>query len=339
MRRGARIWLALGILTVLSWLPARVWADETDNFTCRGRPLTDSAGALDGWVNARILEAVDRANRRGSAGCDAACLTRELQDRIGGSARRPPTWIPHARLARWIERQPGIDRCHLAFEQSIYGARPYNQPWRVPFTHRIIFLADSIRLADRVVGIDKINHFIREGLAHWRAAARPGHDIAAVVAQELGPPGRSLRMTEHGLKGMTLTGVLSYADLAASYAGFGFWGEALSLGQPGSLVAYDPASRRFVQRRPFSVAEYVNDAWDESINCSAFHPALGKEVRAALDRRATTCPVTDCRHLAGLKNARLYVSPVCQAPPRDYGKLSMATGARVPAGVKPNTLP
>jgi hypothetical protein len=68
------------------------------------------------------------------------------------------TLIPHSRLAAWIGRQPDIDRCRLRFSESIYGARPYNQPWLVPFTGRIIFLADSFRLSGRVVGLDKIDH-------------------------------------------------------------------------------------------------------------------------------------------------------------------------------------
>ena len=54
------------------------------------------------------------------------------------------------------------------FGETIYGARLYNQPWLFPFLGRIILVSDSVRLSDRIVGLDKINHFIREGLAHWR---------------------------------------------------------------------------------------------------------------------------------------------------------------------------
>ena len=301
-----------GLLAVLLARPISVHADETDNFTCRSVPLRDALAAADGWVSARLDEAVAEAAATPS-GCDDECLARALRTHVGASQRRRWTWIPHARLARWIERQPGIDRCHLAFADSIYGARPYHRPWLLPFTGRVIYLADSVRLAGRVVGVDKVNHFIREGLAHWRDVHRGHGGVETVLRRELGPPRRQLRMTEYGLKGWSLTGVASHADLAASYAGYRFWDDLLSLGRPGSYVARDRATGRVTRQRHFTFADYVTDAWDEGVNCSTFHPGLGAEVRAALDRRALACPVTDCRHLATLPHASLYVSPACLA--------------------------
>jgi hypothetical protein len=151
-------------------LPASVKADETDGFTCRARPLRESEGVLDQLVNTAIQAAVDRANRRPI--CDADCLFDELRKQVGATYRHRLTGIPHARIAKQASAHPDVDRCHLKFRESIYGARPYNQPWLYPFNGRIIFLADSIRLSGHLVGVDKINHFIREGLAHWRALDR-----------------------------------------------------------------------------------------------------------------------------------------------------------------------
>ena len=290
--------------------PATARADETDNFTCRGRLTTDAQDALDGWINARILEAVGRANRRGPGACDEGCLVGELRKGIGGSRRHALTWVPHARFASWIADQPDIDRCRLPFRASVYGARPYNQPWLFPFTGRIIFLADSIRLSGRVVGIDKINHFIREGQAHWKDVARGG-DVEDVMRRALGSPRRPFRMTEYGLQGMALTGVLSYADLAASYSGYRFWEDILSLRASGSFVARDAAANTYIVRRTFAFRDYVNDAWDEGINPSRFHPRLATEVEKALRRRAMRDPAAGCGALAQLPEARIYVNPVC----------------------------
>jgi hypothetical protein len=288
---------------------ARSFSNEADNFTCRSRPLEDSLGALDALVNATIHEAVQQANAR--VACDASCLVRELQKRVGANARNPLTGIGHARLAGMIEKAPGIDRCHLKFKESIYGARPYNQPWLVVFNGRIIFLADSIRLAGRVVGTDKINHFIREGLAHWRAVHEDGVAIESVMAHELGTPGWQLRLNENGLKGMTLTGVLSYADLAASYSGFRFWSDLLTPDMPESFITRDTTTERFAQRRTFSFASYVNDAWDEAINRSAFHPVLQKQVSIALRDRSMDVPNASCRLLTELPYSHLYLNPWC----------------------------
>lgn len=290
--------------------PAPARADEADNFTCRNRISKDSLGVLDGWINARIAEAIERANHRVAAGCDAACLFAELRGRIGSSAPKPITFVPGSRFVQWIDDQPDIERCHLKFSDTIYGARSYNLPFMMPFNGRIIFVADSIRLSGHVVGLDKVDHFIREGLAHWREIDSEGLDIAASMARELGPPRRQWSWTEYGVKGMTLTGVLAYADLAAGYFGYRFWSDVLSVGRPESFVASTGAGAGFTQRRPFSFAAYVNDAWDESINCSVFHPDLAREVEAALKARSMTCPMGDARALARLPDAKLYVNPL-----------------------------
>lgn len=288
-------------------------ADETDNLTCRARLSRDSLAVLDSWVNARIQEALARANRRGAGMCGEACLARELQKAVGGSRLHPLTFVPHSRLERWVTAQGGLDRCRLGFRDTIYGARPYNQPWLFPFLGRIILVADSILLADRVVGLDKLNHFIREGLAHWRAVTRRGSAISTVLERELDPASQGWHWTEYGLKGLSLTGVLSYADVAAGYSGFIFWKDLLALEGERPLVAWDSAGGRFVQARTFTFADYVTDAWDEGINRSEFDPALAKEVDTALRHRGLAIPVLDCRVLSDLPDARLYVNPRCLA--------------------------
>ncbi len=289
-------------------LPGPALADEADNFTCRLRVLRDSLGALDAIMNARIQTTLARVNSSGGR-CDEACLVRELQADVGGAYRHPLTGIPHSRFERWIGEHTDVDRCRIGFGDSIYGARPYNQPWLFPFTGRIILIADSIRVNGRLIGIDKINHFIREGLSHWKGAREPGGSIAAVMRKELGPPGRQFRWNEYGLKGWSLTGVLAYSDLAAGYSGYRFWSDISSLGRPASLVARDATSGRFVPRRPFTFADYVNDAWDEGVNCSEFQPGLAKQVASALTKRAMTCPAADASPLSGLPDGSLYINP------------------------------
>jgi hypothetical protein len=312
MRTGVRVFWSIGALVAVVGLPGRARADETDNFTCRSRLMRDSQGALDALMNSQIQAALELANSRGAA-CDAACVVRELQTSVGASRRHWLTGIPHARFEKWIDERSDIDRCHLEFKESIYGARAYNQFWLFPVNGRVIWLADSIRLSGRVVGLDKINHFIREGLAHRRAVERPGGEITDVMQRELGPPGRQWRWNERGLKGLSFTGILSYADLAASYSGFRFWSDLLSIGRAGSFVAYDTEAEAFVQRRDFTFAEYVNDAWDEGINYSTFHPTLARQVSKALRSRSMTSPVSDCRRLIALPQAGLYVNPACLA--------------------------
>lgn len=283
-------------------------ADETDNFTCRSRLTSDSGPVLDGWINGHIQDALVRANQR-EANC-RDCLIRELQRAIGASAPERLTFIPHARFEQWVRGQPDVNRCHLRFGDTIYGSRAYNLPWLLPFNRRIIFVADSIRLYGHVVGIDKLSHFIREGLGHW-GKVRNGRNLEDLIEEEFGSPGWQLGWNEHGLKGMSLTGVLSYADIASGYSGFRFWTDLLKIDAPESFVAYDAALGRFVQTRPVTLATYVNDSWDESVNYSVFDSALDRAVAAALARRSMVRDAAHCRSLASLPDAQLYVNPVC----------------------------
>ena len=54
--------------------PGRAVADETDNLTCRNRPLTDSIAVLDALMNARIRTALARVNHRDDTACNASAL-------------------------------------------------------------------------------------------------------------------------------------------------------------------------------------------------------------------------------------------------------------------------
>ncbi len=310
-----RVCTAIVAVVLVAGRTDRVRADEVDNFTCASRVTRDSLAALDALMNVKILEAVDRINKkidRSADGCDEACRNDALLDAIGRSSPSMPAGIPHSKFAKAIDDIPGVDRCHLKFGETIYGARRYNQPWLFPFNGRIIFVADSIRLSGHLVGLDKVDHFIREGLDHWRRI-RKGGDIASEIRREVGEPHGQFGWTEYGVKGMALTGVFAYADLAAGYYGYRFWSDLLSFGRPESFVTVEAASGRATQQRSFSFAAYVNDAWDESVNRSVFNATLGTQVTEALRQRSLGTPAKDCRNLAGLPDARLYVNPICFA--------------------------
>ena len=162
--------VAIAALLLVAAMPGLAGADEADNFTCAARLKRDSLEFLDALMNARIAEAVDRANRKKA--CDTACVVRELRESIGKNRRDRITWIPHSRFLSLVKSDSRIERCHLSFKDTIYGAKPVNQPWLLPFYGRIIFVADSIRISNHIVGLDKIDHFIREGLDHLAILTR-----------------------------------------------------------------------------------------------------------------------------------------------------------------------
>lgn len=305
-----RVAIAIAVLAMVAGPARPARADETDNFMCAARLTRDSLAALDALMNARIAAALERANRKKT--CDAACLIHELQDYVGGSTPDRVTWIPHSKFLGSVKADAGIERCHLKFKDTIYGAKPVNQPWLLPFYGRIIFVADSILVSGQIVGLDKIDHFIREGLEHWKRIHEKGSDITASIAFEIGRPGRGMQWTEYGLKGTSLTGVFAYADLAAGYYGYRFWSDLLSIDRPEAYVGAD-GNGRYTQLRPFTFAPYVNAAWDERKNASTLEAKLAKDVEKVFRERALDKPARDCAALAGLPDARLYVNPICLA--------------------------
>src|SRR4029450_10188697 len=100
MWSGFRSGVIISVVFLNFTVAARSFANETDNFTCRSRPLEDSIGAVDALVNAKIYEAVARANARGA--CDASCLVRALQKSVGANVLNHLTASGHARRARTL---------------------------------------------------------------------------------------------------------------------------------------------------------------------------------------------------------------------------------------------
>ena len=311
--RRRKSFVAIAVVVLCGLMAREVSADETDNFTCRSRPMRDALEQLDALMNARIRK-LSHAPTIGPA--PGAMTPASSASRVT-SCERDRQQLPAAadvdsalqvhevgqRPSRSRSLPPEVQRDHLR------GAL-LHRLWMYPFHRRIIFVADSIRLAGRIVGLDKMDHFIREGLVHWRAVNEKGGTIASDIARELGSPTRRIAWTEQGLKGMALTGVLAYADLAASYSGFRFWSDLLAVGTPQSFVELELATGRLHQIRAFTFASYVNDAWDETINRSKLAPKLRQEVDETIRRRGLS-PGGDCRHLAALPDASLFVNPEC----------------------------
>lgn len=160
----------------------------------------------------------------------------------------------------------------------------------------------SLRLAGHIVGTDKLGHFFMQGLDYFKRVDSEGASLDIVLRHEHG---------EDGVWGLRMTGVKSYADMAANYQGYRFW-SALYRGE--RPYARCENGRRWVKAREFTWADYVTDAWDEAINCSEFNPRLGERVRASLARMGLNCPVDParCAALAKQERSEYFLSPACR---------------------------
>lgn len=272
-------------------MPALAHAKECDNFTNRFRPVRDALEAVDLHTNQIIDEALKNANK-GQKSCDRQRLYSKLESKL--------TATPIGQIESWAEGAKELDR--LQDDQngpdSIYA--------KISFFHYPLMtfgIANSVRLNGHVIGIDKLGHFMSEGHGYYlRITAKNGSWEKAV---------RWGVYTEEGYFGLGVSGVKSFGDLAANYSGAHFWLSILD----GNDPYFECQNGKFEKIRTFTWADYVNDSWDEGINCSQFSNHVTRVVGDALAAKNMTCPVRGteeiCAGLSQLPDARYYVSPVC----------------------------
>lgn len=120
--------------------------------------------------------------------------------------------------------------------------------------------------------------------------------------------------TEQGVMGLTNNGILSYSDMVANYQGLLFY-QSLFEGQK-PFFRCDGINWVRTERK-FNVLDYVDDAWDESINCNVYATeATANKVKKAIDElEVSACPVKPkaCDEIREkYKHIEKYViSPLC----------------------------
>ena len=127
---------------------------------------------------------------------------------------------------------------------------------------------------------------------------------------------------EDAKKFMNSTGVLSYAEHSAKLAGYRFWndlcGASVKTGrcQPGKLISCDNTTGKWTIGKAFNFNEYIDDSWDEAINCSMyaadFSLAMTKKIQKVTGDKHLPCPVdpVKCLELSTSKSKK-YLSPIC----------------------------
>ncbi|HVJ63814.1 MAG TPA: hypothetical protein VM901_01020 [Bdellovibrionota bacterium] len=251
----------LGIAVLHAPLAAR--AAEVDEFSYRrtGAKLADSQPAIEAMINRLMQEGVDRANAKGR-GCQDAVLYKELRDHFH-----------HHFFGDFVKRalrDPGVHPLYTPKPESIYRDVKTMEALGL---NKVVSGSDKIlspvlRLGNVVVGLDKFEHFFAWGykyfkIYHWEK--RPIEDALALGER-----------SEQTYLGATNTGVYSYADLAANFQGHRFWNHILgyerdifgSRHQRGPFVTC--RQNRWQVSTRVKLDHYVDLAWSESVNCSAF---------------------------------------------------------------------
>jgi hypothetical protein len=289
-------------LALLLWsLSGR--AAEVDSFTAR-HPLRDAAPLLDQVVNVWLEEALIEANRKpllptlsggGRLACDSARLIDAVKSRFAGYLI--------GQLETFANESTAVDKIRVPFADSIYRDFDFTESPAVALTGRLAVL---LRLGDVYVGSDKLGHFFTEGYSYYELYLRSGEAAAIDYG----------RLTEISFYGLLTTGIFSWADLAANLNGMRFWNELLAL-RPDPLTRQPPIpllrceQGQWKRQRDFHWRDYVDDAWDEAVNCVAFRDRSLLDKAGALIRarsQGRSCPL----QVAGMEALQRKYGPLLQ---------------------------
>ena len=244
--------------------PIECGAYETDQFTHRLNPISDSTAVLDEKVNQTLQDIVTkwRGPRNDWKFVDA------VFHRIGGYF-----WVDH--IEWWAMKTPKIQRLQPTRHDSIYSHQPF---WATRVAG-IFGVGPTIKVNGQLIGTDKLGHFLSQGRKFYRRYLKT-HDEAKAAEQSA--------FTERAIFGMFTTGVYSNADLVANYEGYRFYRSLFE----DNIVDHKPAilawrDNHWVIQRKFTWADHVNAYWDEALNIGHYDHILYPYIKKRLQ---TYCP-------------------------------------------------
>ena len=265
-------------------------ATEIDSFTNRYDLKTDSTPKLDLYVNDQIEKSLITVNTQYS--CQSQSQKAEeafyshLYKSVGGFL-----W---AKIEDKIADTYFVEKIRLKQSQSIY--RDINLIESPIF--KFAKLGAIIKLNGRVVGTDKLGHFIGIGWEYFKRADLKNRGVKKALQYG--------HLTELTYFGYLSTGIYSHADLVANYDGYQFWRNLFdSKKSPSDDPYIECQNGNLVQLRRFSWNEYITDAWDEGINCNKFRsPSMKNKIDSQVLRleqldsgRRYQCPIRRCQGL------------------------------------------
>lgn len=312
MRTQPRSPSVYALLAVFLLGPAQGLAYEVDNFTGRAALTEDALPILDRKVNEILERAVRAANRESPGHCNRVLLRQEIVRWTGPD--------PVSILELWSAMTGKVQQSRADMSESIYAGVSLSESpamW-------VAGIGRSFRLAGQVVGTDKLGHFFMQGLTYYKKVAIDGVDLNFVLKEE---------HSEDGLFGLSLTGVKSYADMAANYQGYLFWKNLYEGNHPYVRCEND---EKWVKLRTFTWKDYVSPAWDEAINCSEMKPKLAARVIKNRSKLGLRCPVEPmgCVRVSRLEKSEYFTSPVCQVIAKNFLSDTLTLPAQASARVE-----
>ena len=233
-------------------------AAETDGFTSRYDHTDDGVPHLNIEINRRLNLIVKTLNREQNS--SPQCDWDELASQLGDQLRRPF----RGQMEHFINTSLNLPKSDVDFEHSIFKNVSSLQrfPIRLGMWVGIGFAA-PIHHDGYLIGADKFGHFIDEGYYYYSLVHN--WDVSFAKTLKMG------RLIEYTFEGKFLSGVYSYADLAANYDGYEFWLNLLGSPEKNVNSKYISCGGGIWSlKKPIDLATYVSSSWDEGMNCNDY---------------------------------------------------------------------
>ncbi|EQC44481.1 hypothetical protein M899_2347 [Bacteriovorax sp. BSW11_IV] len=275
--------LGIGFLASMAFLSAQ--GAEIDQFSVKDQKVDDSRA----YINAKINEYVELTLEQLHADnvkCNDKKLYKGLRKYLHNHV--------FGEITDYIENDKAIEKIFLTPNESIY--REWTM-WdgfvlgRPGAEKSKLAMSPLININNTYIGVDKIEHLFERGFAYFEDHYLNGDEIEDVLLTGV--------YTEKVIFGGKKwgTGVFSYADLAANFNGLRFWNNIL--GKNRDLLAEDIGpyikcvDSKWKQVKQIDIAHYIDDAQDESINCSTYaSEGSTKKIKKALkDLNIKSCPI------------------------------------------------
>lgn len=260
---------------LLLLLPVLSFASEGDAFSARlYKDYPDMEEKLNHEVNKRMQHALMVANKKKHS-CEPSIAMKAMKKEF----LRPIVGI----FEYWSTHNDILQGHYIKLNQSIYKDLKLKENFPVHLGK--LGMATFYNINGTLVASDKFGHFFDEGHTYFDIVHNQGLTIVDAMNK-----GISL---EEGIYGYERSQVFSYADLVANRAGYEYWNSLLNDKEGDNYIGCK--NNRFFLRKVFAFSKYVDDGWDEAVNCNKY---ASKSVE---DRVAKV--ITELESKSGLKLA------------------------------------
>lgn len=292
--------------------PTTALALFVDQFTNRNTPVADSLEILNSQMRSLISHSIEAANTSAYK-CNERYSSNSDQSRdfLFAAFRRGLLDFP---IDDFAESNKHVAKKQTLFKDSIFQG-VYSSSILNILSGKILDTEAVINMDGRQVTTKKLARFLDDGFRLYKRQMTTHQPSVAQTEKQ------SFAEAEKFVNG---TGVLSYAEHAASMAGYRFWvdlcGPSTAEGRcfPEKLVTCDMNTGKWELSKDFifDFSDYVDDSWDEGINCSMYAAdisfSITKNIQKVTGNKHLPCPVdpVKCFELSSTRSKK-YLSPVC----------------------------